>query len=290
MPDPSLPAGVRIGTHDGMPAIVVETPLARAAISLHGAQVLSFVPAGHDDLLWVSPATARPPKPIRGGIPVCWPWFARQGMPDDAPQHGVARTAEWRIDRCEAHADGTIALDLVPAAVIHPLGVRQHIRVGRTLEQSLATTNTTDTPFALTQAFHTYFRVGDATRVGIEGIAGLDYLDKPSGFARRTQQTAFAFDGAECDRIYLDAGGHFVLDDPVLSRRIRITAQGSRALVVWNAGAEKIRGFADIPADGWRTYFCLEVANAGTDVVTLAPGATHVIGQALAVEARPPGG
>jgi glucose-6-phosphate 1-epimerase len=271
------------GEFQGIPALLAEAADGRAAISLFGGQVLSYAPAGFDDLLWVSPTTSRPPKAIRGGIPVCWPWFAKQGVAAESPQHGVARTASWKIARTASSANGDIEMTLVPVDDLLPEArVEQTIRVGRTLSQVLTTT--ASGPYSLTQAFHTYFRVGDAERIGIDGLDGLTYLDKPSNFASKVQTGAFRLDG-ECDRIYLDTQGDFTLHDPVLARRIRIRSSGSRALVVWNPNAEKIKTFTDIPHSDWRNYFCLEVANAGTDVVKLVPGASHRIEQELSAEA-----
>ena len=277
--------GVRAGEFQGIPALMIDTPHARAAISLFGGQVLSYTPTGFDDLLWASPSTARPPKAIRGGIPICWPWFARQGVAPESPQHGRVRAEPWKIMRSTVHTNTDIEFALAPVdEALHPMTVEQTIRIGSELTQSLTTTNTTRGAFSLTNAFHTYFRVGDAERISIAALAGLAYLDKPTDFARKVQTEPFRLHG-ECDRIYVDTQGDYVLDDPVLARRIRVRSSGSRALVVWNPNAEKIKTFADIPHDGWRTYFCLEVANAGADVVEVAPGAVHRIEQILSVEA-----
>ncbi|MSQ18947.1 MAG: D-hexose-6-phosphate mutarotase [Betaproteobacteria bacterium] len=274
--------GLRIGELQGIPVLLVEAREGRAAVSLFGGQILSYAPAGFDDLLWVSRTTTRPPKAIRGGVPICWPWFAKQGVPPESQQHGIARTAPWTLTRSAIDVNGNVEITLAPNEDSFPAArVEQTVSVGRALRQVLTTTALR--PYSLTQAFHTYFRVGDAERIGIEGLDGLTYLDKPSDFSRRVQTEMFRLDG-ECDRIYLDTQGDFAIHDPVLSRRIRIRAKGSRSLVVWNPNAERIKTFADIPPDGWRSYLCLEVANAGTDTVNLGPGASHRIEQALSAE------
>lgn len=276
--------GIRAGVFNDVPALLIETAAARAAISLFGAQLLSYAPAGHEDLLWVSPATSRPPRPIRGGVPVCWPWFGRQGVDPGAAQHGIARTAAWRVVFAQARDQDSVALSLVPAdASLHALRVELMFEIGATLTQALKTTNTTAAPVRLTQAFHTYFRVGDAERAAIEGIDGLTYLDKPTNFARCVQDQPWRLQG-ECDRVYVDAKGQYTLTDPVLARRIRIRAQNSRALVVWNPGPDRISAIADIPPANWREFLCLEVANAGDDVVSLEAACACVITQTLAAE------
>jgi glucose-6-phosphate 1-epimerase len=274
--------GVRIGALQAIPALLVEARGGRAAISLFGGQVLSYAPRGFDDLLWMSPTASQPPKSIRGGVPICWPWFAKQGVAPESPQHGFARTAPWQLQRTEIDASGNIELTLAPIDDALPEArVEQKIRVGSTLTQVLTTT--ASRPYTLTQAFHTYFRVGDAEKIGIEGLDGRTYLDKPSNFASNVQTGKFRLDG-ECDRIYLDTQGDFAIHDPVLARRIRIRSSGSHSLVVWNPNAERIKTFADIPHSDWRNYFCLEVANAGTDTVNLLPGASHRIQQELSAE------
>jgi glucose-6-phosphate 1-epimerase len=277
-------AGLRQGEFQGLPALLIETSAARAAVSLFGAQVLSYAPMNHDDLLWVSPSTSRPPKPIRGGIPLCWPWFGRQGVAGSAPQHGVVRTAPWRLVYAQARDRGETALSFAAAdPALHTMRVELAVTIGATLIQALKTTNTSDSPATLTQAFHTYFRVGDAAQSSIEGIDGLTYLDKPASFARRAQSVAWRLEG-ECDRVYVGARGDYALVDPVLRRRIRIRSTNSKALVVWNPGPERVKAIGDIPPQSWRDYLCLEVANAGDDVVTLAAGSACVIAQTLAVE------
>lgn len=276
--------GLRAGTFHDIPALLIETPAARAAISLFGGQLLSYAPAGHDDLLWLSPTTSKPPRPIRGGVPLCWPWFGRQGVAANAPQHGIARTSPWRVVFAQAREHGHIALSLAPEdAALHALRVELMLDIGETLTQALKTTNTTAASVTLTQAFHTYFSVGDAAGTTITGLDGLGYLDKPTNFSRRVQDRPWRLEG-ECDRVYLDACGEYALTDPVLARRIHIRSHNSRALVVWNPGRERISAIGDMPPASWREFLCLEVANAGDDVVTLEPGCACVITQTLSVE------
>ena len=131
----SIP-GLRFGEFQGLPALLVQTPFSRAAISLFGGHVLSWIPNGFDDVLWLSPVSKRPPDPIRGGIPVCWPYFARQGQPPDAPMHGLVRTLQWQVTHAQQNADGEIVLGGtavgVPAAQhVLDLGIGQQRVVRR---------------------------------------------------------------------------------------------------------------------------------------------------------------
>ena len=277
---------VQLGDFNGIPAWKIDTPAARAAVSVHGGQLLAWQPAGFDEVLWCSPTTHRPPQAIRGGVPVCWPYFGRDGQPADAPQHGHARISAWQfVDAVEE--DDAVVLDLaLPPDPRTPLRLRQRLRIGATLEQTLTTANPGSGPASLTQALHSYFAVGDARQVSVSGVDGLRYADKLDG-NEYVQAGDWRLDEprdpGRSDRIYADAGSRFVLTDPVGRRRIRLETRGSRALVIWNPGEAGAAAIADLPPQGWRAFLCVETANAGTDVVRLAPGAEHRLGQRLSV-------
>ena len=276
------------GDYQGFPALLIRTPQASAALSLHGGQLLSFVPHGFDDLLWLSPNSTRPPGAIRGGVPVCWPYFGRQGQAATVPQHGFARNSMWTLLDTQTDAHGGVTLQLaLPTPDASGVRLTQTLHVGEVLQQSLITENTGNTTTAFTQALHNYFHVSDAMQVSVEGLEGLSYLDKFENYAApRPQQGEWSLrdprDPGRSDRIYTQAGGRYLLKDPGLKRRIEITTTGSRSLVAWNPGEAGASKMADVGA-GWRNYVCLEAANAGPDVVTLAPGAQHVLQQTLAV-------
>ncbi|WP_305955986.1 D-hexose-6-phosphate mutarotase [Pseudomonas sp. Hp2] len=285
---PDLP-GLSAGDYQGFPSLLVQTPFSSAAISLFGGQLLSFVPKGGQDAMWLSPLAKQPPTPIRGGTPVCWPYFGRQDQTGDVPSHGFVRTVPWQLVEASREADGTLRLVLAPPAFDDlPLRLRMHLRIGRTLEQELVTENTSTAPARFTQALHNYFRVGDALKVDVQGLDGLDYLDKYENYATAHRQQGDwnlrdPRDPGRSDRIYTGAGGRYTLVDPVLGRRIAIATEGSRTLVAWNPGEDAGRKMADV-GEHWREYVCLEAANAGPDVIELAPGGRHTLKQTIAVE------
>lgn len=275
----ALPEGVTREVWQGLDVLRVDTPFSIVRLSLHGGQVVSFEPDGFDDLLWVSPITAMPPKAIRGGVPVCWPYFGRQGQPDDAPQHGHARISRWPLTDVRREGDGSVVLKLaLPVRDGVPLELQMSVHVGRELRQSIDTLHRGDAPYRLTQALHTYFRVADATRVQVTGLDGLRYADKYDGDTH-VQSGVWSLhdprDPGRSDRIYAGTGHRFDLLDPVASRRIRLDTFGSRSLVVWNPGEAGARDIADLPDDGWRNFVCLEPANAGEDAIELEPGQRH---------------
>ncbi|TAG45111.1 MAG: D-hexose-6-phosphate mutarotase [Betaproteobacteria bacterium] len=278
------------GMFNGLPALLVHTPFSTAAVSLFGGHVLSFVAKGFEDVLWMSPTTKRPPDAIRGGIPVCWPYFAKQGQPSEAPQHGLVRTRQWKLTHAEQTEAGEIVLALsAPLIDDVPMSLMLTMRIGRALEQALTTVNMSSETVRFTQALHTYFKVGDAMRVSVEGLDGLTYRDKFDDFNEHVQRGAWHLfdprDPGRSDRIYMDTGNRFELNDPTLARKITIEMQGSKTLVAWNPGEEAVKGFVDIPASGWRDYVCLEAANCGNEIIELAPEDSHVLQQTISVAA-----
>lgn len=285
----SIP-GLRFGEYQGFPALLISTPFSKAAISLFGGQVLSYVPKGFDDVLWLSPTSKRPPDPIRGGIPVCWPYFARQGQPTEAPMHGLVRTMQWQVTHAQQNADGEIVLAMAPPLVPEvPMNLMLTMRIGRALEQALTTVNIGPETLRFTQALHTYFKVADASQVHVTGLDGLTYADKFDDFNEHTQNGNWDLhdprDPGRSDRIYMDAGNRFELVDPAGQRKIMLATSGSKALVAWNPGAELIKTFPDLPPDGWQHYVCLEAANCGLDIIEIEPDDSHVLQQSIACSA-----
>ena len=280
-------SSIEQGDYQGFPALLVRTPHASAALSLHGGQLLSFVPHGFDDLLWLSPNSTRPPGAIRGGVPVCWPYFGRQGQLATVPQHGFARNSLWVLHDARTDAQGGMILQLaLPTPDASGLRLGQTLHVGEVLQQALTTENTGDTTASFTQALHSYFKVGDADRVRVTGLDGLRYADKYDR-GEHLQDDDWTLqdprDPGRSDRIYHPTGDRFELHDPVLRRRITLQTTGSRSLVVWNPGESGIAAIADAPAGAWRDFVCLEAANASDDVVALAPGQRHLLQQTLRV-------
>ena len=246
--------------------------------------------------MWLSPQALPEPAAIRGGVPVCWPWFAKQGMLESAAQHGPVRNLPWQISAIHGSSDDEISLSLAPCAqadqypglVAVQSGLRVSLRItlGRTLSQVLHTRNLGSQAFHLTQALHNYVAVSDAAQIAIEGLTGLPYQDRLRELATAVQQAPFALDQA-CDRTYYhstDEPTHrYVLSDPAWRRRIVIDTLGSQSVVVWNPGSEGAHKIVDMPNDGWRDFFCIEAANAGPDVIALAAGAEHRLKQTLSV-------
>jgi D-hexose-6-phosphate mutarotase len=243
---------------------------------------MSYQPAGHAPLIWLSKfAKFAPGKSIRGGVPLCWPWFGAHATDAKLPGHGFARTVPWQLVDARVLPDHRVRLEFeliqteaTRAQWPHACSVRNIVTVGPELEVELATTNTGATAFELGQALHTYFEIGDIRKATITGLENCDFIDKVDASARKAQHGAVNFT-QETDRVYLGTRGHCEIHDPVLGRRIVITSTGSRSTVVWNPWNEKADKMGDFGTDGWTAMVCVETANAVEDVIQLAPGATH---------------
>ena len=183
-----------IAGNGGLPMIQVKTAKAKALISIHAGQVLSYQPAGEaEDVMFLSAkAYYQDGKAIKGGAPICWPWFGADPEGKGRPGHGFVRNRGWNVVSTEALTNGdikvTVGLDDTPetqAIWPHAFNLRQEIVIGDSLNLSLITRNTGKEKFTITQAFHTYFKVGDINRAKVLGLAGCDYLDKAGGTTSR---------------------------------------------------------------------------------------------------------
>lgn len=266
----------------GFVALRVTTAFATASIALQGAHVMTWQPTGQAPVIWLSPqAKFAPGKSIRGGVPLCWPWFGPHASEPGYPGHGFARTIPWQLVAARKLPDGRVHLEFEPvmndaarAQWPHAATVRYGVTVGQELEVALATTNTGSVSFELGQALHTYFEIGDIRQASVAGLAGCTYIDKVDGGQRKRQEGALSFSG-ETDRVYLGSAGCCEIHDPLLGRRLLITSTGSRSTVVWNPWSEKAEKMGDFGPEGHLHMVCVETANAADDTIALAPGETH---------------
>ena len=256
----------------------VETSKGTMEVAHQGAQLLFWTPKGQVPVIWLSPqAKFKSGKSLRGGSPVCWPWFGSHPENNSLPSHGFARNLKWRV--LETSQLG----DAVRITMIFEAGEEQQkywphlaeltlsITMGEALEMALTTHNTGKTQFTISQALHTYFNVGDIAKIRLEGLDGKEYIDKVDGETLRQQHGVITID-REVDRIYLDCAEDLVIVDEVLKRRVRIARQGSNSVVVWNPWVEKGAAFGDMGEEGYRNMLCVETTNAAKDTVTLKPG------------------
>jgi glucose-6-phosphate 1-epimerase len=271
------------GGKSGLPRISITTPAATGEIYLHGAQVTSWRPSGGEDVIFLSEHSQfEEGKAIRGGIPVCFPWFRNKVDDPKAPSHGVVRTKAWELDSVETHGDTVV----VSLSTVSDEGTRawwpydfrlvHRATIGATLTQELVTTNTGTAPARFEEALHTYYRVGAADKVRISGLDGVAYLDNTDGNREKRQAGDIVFT-AQTDRAYLDTTHAVEIADPVLRRRIRLEKQNSRTTVVWNPWSTGAQTLSDLGDEEWRTMACVEASNMRVYPVDIAPGQQHTM-------------
>jgi len=269
----------------------IATPDADASVALHGGHVLSFQPRGEKPVLWLSEHSYyQSDKPIRGGIPICWPWFGPHPADAAKPAHGFARTSAWTVLGSELTTGDTATLrlslkdsDVTRAIWPHRFELELIVTVGPVLDVELVARNAGPTPSTCTAALHSYFAVSGIADVTVAGLDGREYLDKVHNYARRRQSGAIAID-AETDRIYLDTVDDCLIADAGWRRAIRVAKRGSRTTVVWNPWAARAVQLADFGDEEYRRMVCVETANAANDETTVAPGGEHRLAARISVE------
>lgn len=288
----SLPTIVR----DDLSLVSGSTAAGELTAARQGAHLVTWRPRHTPHpVLFVSARSAfRHGKAIRGGVPLCFPWFGPKDGDPAAPQHGFARTREWTLERAESTSGGTIDLAFTlasdattRAAWPHDFAAGLSVRADEALALALEVRNTGAAPLTFGAALHTYLAVSDVRQIAIRGLEHTDYLDKVGGRTQRRREGAdpIRFTG-EVNRVYLDTTATCIVDDPGWGRRIHVAKSGSRSTVIWNPWTDTARTMADLGEDAWPGFVCVETCNAADDTITLAPGATHVLGADIRVEAR----
>jgi glucose-6-phosphate 1-epimerase len=279
--------------HGGLARINVNTPAAAAEIYLHGAQITSWRPAGGEEVIFISGQSQwEAGRAIRGGIPVCFPWFRNKADDPKAPSHGFVRTKDWQLDSVVRNGD-TVTISLStesdPATRAwwpHDFLLVHQVTVGAELVQELTVSNTSSAPLRFEEALHTYYRVGGAESVRIQGLDSVAYLDNMDGNREKRQQGDIVFSAAT-DRAYLDTTHPVEILDPILRRRIRLEKENSRTTVVWNPWIEGAHALPDMADDEWRSMACAEASNIRAFAVELAAGEQHTMKTTIRVAAAP---
>ena len=266
-----------------LPTAVIDNSFASATISLYGAHVQSYRPHGEQDFLWLSPQSAfEVGKPIRGGIPVCFPWFGPHPTNSQWPVHGFARLQIWTVRSTSITSEGVTELilelqDTTETRAIWPYSFKTElvITVGKHLEVSLIIQNTGKESFTTTNSLHTYFHVKNLETASISGLAKLPYYDPAHEDTTFEQQEEALTISKEENRRYFTHEGECILRDPELKRTIRIQKAGSKVTVIWNPHKETVKNIGDIPNEGYLSFVCIEQTNYYEDATTLVAGAKH---------------
>jgi glucose-6-phosphate 1-epimerase len=288
----NLPKLLTFEEQNGLIRANVHTPEAKATVYLQGAHLTAWQPAGEEPVIFLSSKTdLAPGKPIRGGVPVVFPWFANDSKPDrvdghPGPAHGFARVQDWSLDKVERSGGGLkLVLTLGPTAMSRSMGydgflLTMEFEIGKTLTMSMTVKNTDSTPMLFEDAFHTYYKVADIHEVAVHGLEETAFIDKTDAFKVKPAEHASVRFSKKEDRIYNGTTADCVIEDVAGRRKIRLHKSGSKTTVVWN-------NFAAMPDLGewdWHEYVAVETANAGRDSITLAGGASATLVARSAVE------
>lgn len=264
-----------------------------ARIALQGAHLMTWQPHGQEPVIWLSKfAKFAPGKSIRGGVPICWPWFGAHATESKFPGHGFARTVMWEVLETRELPEnatfircGLIETDATRAQWPYPCSVQVEFTIGKTLRVELVTRNIGTHPFTLGEALHTYFHISDVGQMTIRGLENSEYMDKAGGASVLRKQLNGIKIESEVDRVYLNTTADCIIKDSGLKRAIRIAKQGSHSTVVWNPWTEKADKMGDFGPEGHRGMVCVESANALESVVNVAPGTSHHLAVLYSVEA-----
>jgi glucose-6-phosphate 1-epimerase len=285
-----MPQAIPITHVQGMEAVELRSPDgARAKLLLHGAHLLSWIPVGGEEQLYVSPKTAYANgQAIRGGVPVCFPQFASRGP---LQKHGFARNKPWQLISAEQGADDALAvLRLTDDAASrmfwpHQFELELSVRLsGRELQIELACENKGEAPFEFTAALHTYLGLLDLDESSVQGLSGLHYFDSVEQ-VQKNQRVDLLLPSGELDRIYYRVTQDLTLQEQrgAQQRRVQIRQQGFEDAVVWNPGAAKCAALPDMPVDGYKQMLCIEAA-AVAKPIHLPPGENWVGMQSLRLD------
>ncbi|WP_226702160.1 D-hexose-6-phosphate mutarotase [Microbulbifer elongatus] len=257
----------------GLDLLVVETGLCRAVIALQGAQVLEYTATGRAPLLWLSPsAVFEPGAAVRGGVPLCLPWFGENRTDPGKPKHGLVRNQLWELGSFEERADGTVVLEFRyqhPGDALFEASFECALKVGlgKSLSFNLELTNTADVAAEYSWALHSYFAVADVADVEVDGLSGVEYLDKTRGFDRDRLEGPQRFPG-EVDRVFEQAPAEQTIVTP---NPIRARSENCHTVITWNPGAELAATLKDV-GPYYSGFVCVEHGNAFADSWQLGAG------------------
>ncbi len=277
-------------TPSGIIYAEITTPQAKATVYLQGAHLAHWQPAGQKPVLFLSrKSDFAPGKPIRGGVPLAFPWFAARHDGKTGPSHGFARIQNWTLSfAAVAGEDLHLTFTLGPTEMSRSLGYDHfhlafQLTIGRTLTMQLTVANNAEAPLVFEEAMHTYYSVVDIHEISVDGLDGIHYLDKVDNFQEKVQHGPVKIT-ATTDRVYLNTAGTCVIHDDAGKRRITVAKTNSNTTVVWNPWEDGVLKIADLDPSEWHEYIAVETVNAAADTVTLAPGKTHTMQAHISVE------
>jgi D-hexose-6-phosphate mutarotase len=278
-------------TASGLVRILVSMADVTGELYLQGAQITAWSRSRSVPVLFTSPVSAFiPGRPIRGGIPVIFPWFGPNAKFPAAPQHGFVRTIPWRLDSADRQGDRLI-IRLIREGEGDPFWPGRfrlvyEVSFGATLRLRLTVQNPASQAIAFEEALHSYFAISDIGAVSVTGLGGCRFIDKTDGMRRKRQRAAALGFSRETDRVYLDTPDRLAIVDPG-RRRIAIDRAGAASAVVWNPWAAKAAALGDLGGELWRRMVCVESGNIADNAITLAGDSEHVMSVEIGVGEAP---
>ena len=277
----------------GLEYLEVQNNYAVAKIALQCGHVVWWRPkSSAQDVLWLS-SNARYEKgrSIRGGVPICWPWFGQHPTDGTFCNHGFARVIPWRLDKSIQLKNGAtkIILQMLPTKeatkqLTYDYELELTIIVGETLYLNLKTTNLSGNPFTISEGYHTYFYISDIENIKITGLENTVYTDKFDNFNRSNQKSSITFDGA-FDRVYSNTSNDCYIEDEKFNRVITVKKSNSNSTVVWTPWVEIAKNMGDMGSkDEWRRMVCVETANLHEHSVVIYPSLSHSIATEYSVQ------
>lgn len=279
---PELPSSVELGMGPGGLAVArVFAPGGSAEIYLRGAHLSSWTPTGGSPVIWMSEQSEYAPGvPLRGGVPICFPWFAAHPTDATAPSHGFARLADWQLAEVREAGEDVVLVFLLTdteatraSAWPHRFEARYTVTVGAELSLSLQVTNRGSAKVGFEEALHTYLAVADIRQTEVSGLEGAPFTDRLTG-PLPAESSPVRFD-AETDRIYLNTPATTTVTDAATGRVITVAKDGSASTVVWNPWIDKAAAMADFGDTEYTGMVCVETCNIRDNTITLAPGESH---------------
>lgn len=271
--------------------VTVSNKYADADICLYGAHVTSFRPQNSMDLLWMSPdSNFEVGKPIRGGIPVCFPWFGPHKTDSEKPQHGFGRLMYWDVAGTSTLPGGEtqVRLQLCSSDETkvywpHDFCAEMIFTVGQTLVATLKVTNTSAKPFEYSCALHSYYSLSAIENITISGLQGVGYYNQLTSEKDVQEEELLKIEGP-LTRHYLNTEAPVVIFDHIFRRKIKADKSGSKVTTVWNPGEETCGQIGDLPDDAYETFVCVEATNAFNFPISLQPGESYETSAIIGLE------
>jgi glucose-6-phosphate 1-epimerase len=293
----------QLNEHFGLPGVLafhatasglihadITAPHATATVYLQGAHVAAWQPKGQQPAIFISrKSDFALGKPIRGGVPIAFPWFAARHDGKTGPSHGFARIQDWTLAFAALAGDDLhMTFTLGPTEISRNLGydhfrLAYQLTIGRTLTMQLTVVNDATAPLVFEEALHTYYAVSDIHEVSVTGLEGVTYLDKTDNLQSKVQHGAITI-AEPTDRVYLNTTSTCILHDTGSKRRITVAKTGSNTTVVWNPWESGALKLPDLDPTEWHEFIAVETVNAAVNAITLAPGAKHVMEARVTVE------